>query len=110
MVYENTENNEYYCNPIMFNFVFGFLIYSWICVPFFLFCQIFIYSSALYARELHENLELQKADVCQRLNQFDAQMLESREEITELKKSILKLWSRHLSTNFATEKSGETTN
>ena len=96
MVYENTEHNEYYCLPIPFNFAFAFLIFSWICVPGIVACQILIYSSALSTMELHENLKLQKSDLCQRLNQLDAQMLEIREDITEHRQSIFKLWSRHL--------------
>ena len=104
MVYENTENDsDYYCLPIPFNFAFGFLIFSWICLPGILACQILIYSSGLSTMELHENLKLQKADLHQKLNQMDAQILEIREEITEQRQSIFKLWSRHLNEKLVEE-------
>ena len=51
------ENSEYYCNSMPLNIAFGFLIYSWICVPLVIACQILHYQSVLSARELHEKLK-----------------------------------------------------
>ena len=52
---EGTEDDN--CNPIPLNIAFGFLIYSWICVPLVIACQILHYQSVLSARELHEKLK-----------------------------------------------------
>ena len=50
VVYEKNQSSQYYCNPVPFKFAFGFLIYSWICLPFVLCCQMLICCSViLYA-------------------------------------------------------------
>ena len=49
--------SEYYCNSMPLNIAFGFLIYSWICVPLVIACQILHYQSVLSARELQEKLK-----------------------------------------------------
>ena len=44
---QNDDFSQYYCHPIPFKFAFGFLIYSWICLPFVLCCQCFICCSTI---------------------------------------------------------------
>ena len=51
------EKSDYYCNSMPLNIAFGFLIYSWLCIPVIIACQILHYQSVLSARELHENLK-----------------------------------------------------
>ena len=62
--------NPYYCNPMPLNIAFGFLIYSWICVPVVIACQILHYRSVLAAKELHENLE-SKQEQIQEIDPFE---------------------------------------
>ena len=57
LTFFQVEGTEDDCNPIPLNIAFGFLIYSWICVPLVIACQILHYQSVLSARELHENLK-----------------------------------------------------
>ena len=57
LTFFQVEGTEDDCNPIPLNIAFGFLIYSWICVPLVIACQILHYQSVLSARELLEKLK-----------------------------------------------------